>query len=518
MYREQICPLTGDWKAKLRERYDVTEIEKVYGGELDLRQRPPCKVLPYKPIPFWELADAAPHVDGETQGHVGVGRMECEVKQGSDADREEAPLTSQGQVGSEDVTTGSSDTSTSEAVLNGLSLVTGGLAPDGVCGASSSSTDRAKCASVGSGRHESEDEFMTPVASPMERPSLDASPICPTTGQQVHDGMADGRALGERSREAIFVGANGKALEDRKGMTRASSELELVAHQKQVLEAAHGGVWDAHSSTERAALMKAAIHSMTEAGLDEEVAQKVFELDSAAVARILSAAASCAQDASPRAASSDELLRVAQEYGLVGNRTPDVVVEATEATTREPAIQPQTPPRDPSHAAPSPSMGVGDERLPPSNELLITDDYLRAIHRSRSSACVCPCQGLGRVSVVSMWSLCHPEDMPRACSCSSTARRARRGAGRRSETWILWMPYTKARAASLRRGGRRRWLPARVLQIVSTTARALRRRQCVRWRRRGVGSAERKREVGGVRMVAMRRRAPLIWCFRSWRF
>lgn len=46
-------------------------------------------------------------------------------------------------------------------------------------------------------------------------------------------------------------------------------------------------------------------------------AAQVFELDSAAVARILEAAANCAQDASPRGDSSDALLRVAREYGLV---------------------------------------------------------------------------------------------------------------------------------------------------------------------------------------------------------
>lgn len=72
-----------------------------------------------------------------------------------------------------------------------------------------------------------------------------------------------------------MVQASGEQGEMRRGMTRASSEMELVAHKKQVLLAAHGGVWDAHSSVERAVLMKAAIHSMTEAGLDEEVAQKV---------------------------------------------------------------------------------------------------------------------------------------------------------------------------------------------------------------------------------------------------
>ena len=69
--------------------------------------------------------------------------------------------------------------------------------------------------------------------------------------------------------------ASGEHREMPPSLTRASSELELVAHKKQVLGAAHGGVWDAHSSAERAALMKGAIHSMTEAGLDEEVAQKV---------------------------------------------------------------------------------------------------------------------------------------------------------------------------------------------------------------------------------------------------
>lgn len=191
-----------------------------------------------------------------------------------------------------------------------------------------------------------------------------------------------------------MVQASGEQGEMRRGMTRASSEMELVAHKKQVLLAAHGGVWDAHSSVERAVLMKAAIHSMTEAGLDEEVAQKVFELDSAAVARILEAAANCAQDASPRGDSSDALLRVAREYGLVqGEREQAVRSEGAGAAAegaagerQEAALQektaPQTPPQ-PDLRAPRPP-GMGDERSPPVGELLITDDYLRSIHSPQS--------------------------------------------------------------------------------------------------------------------------------------
>ena len=37
--QSKICPLTGDWREKLREYYDVSEIEIVYGGELDVEAR-----------------------------------------------------------------------------------------------------------------------------------------------------------------------------------------------------------------------------------------------------------------------------------------------------------------------------------------------------------------------------------------------------------------------------------------------------------------------------------------------
>ena len=394
----------------------MTEIETIYGGELDLRERPTRPLLPYHPTPFGALQGAAaPHVDGEAKGEIGVGAGERKAGTDVDAERDEAQVVSAGCEGSVDTTRGAGNPLQPESASNGLRLVTSDLAPADMVrqasvSSSSSAGRAAKCASVGSGRHESEDEFMTPVASPV-KPQLDRASAFSFTGQQVHDETAEGQAVGGRSREAIFVGANDQLEGSRKGMIRASSELELVAHKKQVLESAHGGVWDAHSSTERAVLMKAAIHSMTEAGLDEEVAQKVFQLDSTAVAHILSAAASSAQGASPRGVTScDELLRVAREYGLVGDGMTTEVEGAAVETERgqengqwqehqQPKKQPETPPaagKDP--AVPPPLMDLGDERLPPSSEILITDDYLRAIHRSHFCTGVCACKQLCRVS------------------------------------------------------------------------------------------------------------------------
>jgi len=65
------------------------------------------------------------------------------------------------------------------------------------------------------------------------------------------------------------------------------------------------------------------------------LAAQVFELDSAAVARILEAAANCAQDASPRAESSDALLRVAREYGLVHGESAQAVQSEGAGTAAE---------------------------------------------------------------------------------------------------------------------------------------------------------------------------------------
>jgi hypothetical protein len=53
---DKICPLTGDWKAKLLERYDASEIEKEFGGQLDLSARPMLSALSYLPISYSQVA------------------------------------------------------------------------------------------------------------------------------------------------------------------------------------------------------------------------------------------------------------------------------------------------------------------------------------------------------------------------------------------------------------------------------------------------------------------------------
>ena len=44
---KQIVPLAGDWKHKLRERYDDSEIEPAYGGSLDVSARQPTLLRRY---------------------------------------------------------------------------------------------------------------------------------------------------------------------------------------------------------------------------------------------------------------------------------------------------------------------------------------------------------------------------------------------------------------------------------------------------------------------------------------
>jgi len=47
---DKICPLTGDFQAKLKERFPSAEIEIQWGGDLDVSARGELSVLPYSPV------------------------------------------------------------------------------------------------------------------------------------------------------------------------------------------------------------------------------------------------------------------------------------------------------------------------------------------------------------------------------------------------------------------------------------------------------------------------------------
>lgn len=47
---DKILPLTGDYEAKLKERFDVDQIETAYGGTLNVASRGEPVVLPYQPV------------------------------------------------------------------------------------------------------------------------------------------------------------------------------------------------------------------------------------------------------------------------------------------------------------------------------------------------------------------------------------------------------------------------------------------------------------------------------------
>jgi hypothetical protein len=172
-------------------------------------------------------------------------------------------------------------------------------------------------------------------ATPLSAPAQDTCHAMPG----MNDDASSCAAPGSAEKLETYVAAREPHATDsdksdsRRKMASTRSQEDLKVHLQHVLHSAHGGVWDASSSTERAVLMKAAIHSMTEAGLDEEVAQRVFELDKVAVDRFLMAATTSSNQGS--APSADDarkaLLDVAKEYGLVLNTpktppvTPDVV-------------------------------------------------------------------------------------------------------------------------------------------------------------------------------------------------
>jgi hypothetical protein len=399
----QILPLTGDWKAKLRERYETCEIESVFGGELDVNARPVLPIHPYVPIPYAELG--AKDVCGAAQAGVAHGAG-AELEEGHEVVEEAAGdevecarRMSSGEAQRPTLVTDNlvprgampRVASVASPGQNGRSLST---ASAGSAGSGSAVGKCGSVRSVKSVKSEAEDdEFHDAVSTPDE----DTTHYHATHTPELDDGAQ------MRPRAAIFSGASPHHTDvDDSGhlgeppepapLRKVSSTLELAQQKYDVLHAAHGGVWDAHSSTERAVLMKAAIHSMTEAGLDEEIAQKVFELDKVAVERVLLAAARGSQDGSPRGECLDEMLKVAEEYGLVikksGTNTPvtpstpamSVPLEADEARQKH-AVHPTTPPTEPpaQDVWPVwPSQAVDERAAPDHTNILVTDDYLRA--------------------------------------------------------------------------------------------------------------------------------------------
>lgn len=430
-YTQQICPLTGDWKAKLRERYEISQIETEFGGELDLATRVTLPLLQYQPVPYSQTVEpeaqsvvgaqseeaaaadgAGSHASPHAPGSRGSSRA-SEVRQHKEV--EEGTEKTGKEVGVEQAAGGSGDEMMiEEEEAQRLELITKDLPHVRRATASTAAAVSAKrrvsmsAMSTSSIRTESEDEFLTPVTSPGTEYDSPDPWKCEKEASWPAECGGEGGDVGARPRVAIVTtGVQGRDGVEQGlicGMKKASSEVEMAAHQHQVLHAAHGGVWDAHSSTERGVLMKAAIHSMTEAGLDEEVAQKVFELDKAAVERCLSAAARGGQDGSSRGACLDELHTVADEYGLLlnksGSNTPlapatptsPIVIKSggskeeaqkqaheSNEETHDPS-RPRTPPPEPLVLALSPSGQVVEKVS--METVMITDDYLREIYRS----------------------------------------------------------------------------------------------------------------------------------------
>ncbi len=358
--RAQICPLTGDWKAKLRERYEVDQIETRFGGELDLSTRPVLPVLPYTPVPYAQILgdteaqsaatkDATEHVVSGAQGDQGAGAAHREAT--PDSDQAHARCAAVGEGALREGALGVSDGTVGMAG-NQLELVTSRRSPELrsksqaaaiKCLPSSPLNPTAESCSLGV---EGEDEFLTPDASPRQSEHMSpASMRSAGSGPSGQGGELFERLLeadearkeesSERTRAAIVVGTSGAMAGSNAGiarMRRSESELELVAQKHQVLHAAHGGIFDAHTHAERAAVMTAAIHSMTEAGLDEEVAKKVFELDKSAVARVLAVASQGAGGASPRGACLEELLALCAEFGI---KTRHASMHASKAADSE---------------------------------------------------------------------------------------------------------------------------------------------------------------------------------------
>jgi len=442
----QICPLTGDWKDKLRERYEVSQIETEFGGELDVATRSALPLLRYQPVPYSQMVPhqargaAVSHSEGvpakvSSVEHAslhapdvcGSEARHSQAEQGEETVEAEGVAVAVCRSGYPEEIVDEEDAHRPQLITKDLPRVTraSGCPVEANRGMSIFSST-----SNGSFRAESEDEFLTPVTSPGTQHDSPDQWMGEREATWPHAKGAESVGLeaggGERKDE-MFASVRPRAaivttgaLDDgndghgNDGMTKTTSDTDLAAQQHQVLHSAHGGVWDAHSSTERAVLMKAAIHSMTEVGLDEEVAQKVFELDKAAVERVLSAAARGAQNISAET-RLDELLAVAHEYGLLldksGSNTPlvqaatptsPIVINCTVPNGKAQAAhecthetyglsRPRTPPpTQPSVVATMPS-GHADERGALQDggalqDVMITDDYLREIYRSVGSA------------------------------------------------------------------------------------------------------------------------------------
>ena len=423
----------------------MSQIETEFGGELDVATRAALPLLRYQPVPYSQMVPhqargaAVSHSEGAPANVSSVEHASLHAPdvcgseaRHSQAEQREETVEAVGvavavcRSGYSEEIVQEEDAHRPQLITKGLPRVTRASGCQAVAVEANRGLSIFSSTSNGSFRAESEDEFLTPVTSPgAQHDSPDqlmgeSEATWPHAKGAESVGLEGG--LGERKDE-MFASVRPRAaivttgaLDDgndghgNDGMTKTTSDTDLAAQQHQVLHSVHGGVWDAHSSTERAVLMKAAIHSMTEVGLDEEVAQKVFELDKAAVERVLSAAARGAQNISAET-RLDELLAVAHEYGLLldksGSNTPlvqpatptsPIVIncivpngktQAAHECTHETygLSRPRTPPpTQPSDVATMPS-GHADERGALQDEgalqdVMITDDYLRAICRS----------------------------------------------------------------------------------------------------------------------------------------
>ena len=80
---DKICPLTGDWKAKLLDRYDVEEIEVGLGGQLDLSARRCLPIRAYCPTPYSQSPN---HDRCSLSGEAGAASASVELLDSRDGD------------------------------------------------------------------------------------------------------------------------------------------------------------------------------------------------------------------------------------------------------------------------------------------------------------------------------------------------------------------------------------------------------------------------------------------------
>mmetsp|Transcript_14047 Transcript_14047/g.32364 ORF Transcript_14047/g.32364 Transcript_14047/m.32364 type:complete len:548 (-) Transcript_14047:156-1799(-) len=76
---DKICPLRGDYRAELLKRFDISEIEIAFGGELDIEERRNPKFSEYVPKPF------CAHDEHETEELADNQRIDSTMEQVEEA-------------------------------------------------------------------------------------------------------------------------------------------------------------------------------------------------------------------------------------------------------------------------------------------------------------------------------------------------------------------------------------------------------------------------------------------------